>query len=276
MPGKAFYKTKKRQNAAKKIQAAWRRRRAAKKKPRQIIRSSVNAAPNTYSFSRGYDHPFAIGVADETNGVFLNTDNLYQIVELHTKFNKLPDYTEFKSLFSEYKITSIYHKLVPYYSINMPSVQYTPNHSTVAIPNYEIFAMPVNSSVREQDLPNKTGAEIDSYINQSQRKARRIMPSRTQNFKTLKPKVVGYKGPIDKDAGTSLMVMEAPTYLNTDPAALVAGGVDQTDVIHYGMSLLIRRVDGLALPSQHQGDPHLTHMGFRMENKVYFRTRKVQ
>lgn len=238
--------------------------------PRIAIRSSPSAAPNVHMFKRSYDHPFTIGVADSTNGVLMNTDNKWQIVQLHTQFAKLPEFTEFKTLFSEYKITSVTHKLVPYYGNNQLS-QYTSSGPTINIPNFEVFCLPVNSSAREAKFHTKTAAEIDSYINQSQRKSNRIMPSRTQVYRTLHPKVVGYKGPLSKDGLNALMAMEAPTYLNTDPTALVTGGVDQTAVTHYGVTLLIRRVDGAALNSSPQAG-----MGFRMENDVFFKCRKVQ
>lgn len=252
------------------------RQMVAAAKPQQIIKTAVNAAPNVHHFKRSYNHPFTIGVADNANGVYLNADSKYMVVKLHTKFNKLPDYLEFKELFSEYKITSIIHRLIPYFSKNITAMALdTTTYYQNAIPNYEIIILPVNSSAREDALEGKTAAELDSYINQSQRKSIRLMPSGRQTFKTLYPKVVGYKGPLDKDAGTALMAMESPTYLNTDPTALVAGGVDQTDVIHYGSVVLIRRVDGDAFPSE-LTTSRVASFGFRMEHDVFFSVRKVQ
>jgi len=253
----------------------FKRHTKRKATPRRIIKSSPGSAPNVHMFKRSYDHPFTIGVADSTNGVLLNSDSKYMIVKLHTKFNKLPNYTEFKALFSEYKITSVDQRLVPYYSGNQP---YTYNADTSAtekfingIPNFEIFSLPVNSSAQEHDLSTYSATQIDDYINQSQRKARRMMPNKSMMFKTLRPKVVGYKGPLDKGAGNSLMTMEAPAWLNTDNSA--AGMLDQTDVTHYGIVLLIRRVDGAGLTASSHA---YESMGFRMENTVYFKTRKVQ
>lgn len=241
-----------------------------KRTPRATIRSSPSSAPNVHVFKRSYDHPFTLGVADPTNGVYLNTDSKWMVVKLHTKFNKLPAYTEFKALFSEYMITSITHRLVPYCSNNITGI----SNAQFTVPNYEIFSIPVNSSAREADLNTLSSDQIDDYLNQSQRKSIRLMPSRTQYFKTMKPQVVGYKGPLDKDGSTALMAMQRPSYLNTDPSPLVTGGVDQTDVTHYGVTLLIRRVDGAAfnVPSA----THIQPMGFRMENEVFFKCRKVQ
>jgi len=253
----------------------FKRRTKRKATPRRIIKSSPGSSPNVHMFKRSYDHPFTIGVADNTNGVFLNSDSKYMIVKLHTKFNKLPNFEEFNALFSEYKITSVDQRLVPYYSGNQP---YTYNSDTSAtekfingIPNFEIFSLPVNSSAQEHDLAALSATDIGKYINQSQRKARRMMPSKSMMFKTLHPKVVGYKGPLDKAAGNSLMTMEPPAWLNTDKDA--AGMLDQTDVTHYGVVLLIRRVDGASLTASSHA---YESMGFRMENTVYFKTRKVQ
>jgi hypothetical protein len=195
----------------------FKRNTKRKATPRRIIKSSPGSSPNVHMFKRSYDHPFTIGVADHTNGVFLNTDSKYMIVKLHTKFSKLPNYEEFKALFSEYKITSVDQRLVPFYSQNQPYASTPLRPEILAIPNMEIFSLPVNSSAQEHDLSTFTSVELDKYINQSQRKARRMMPSKSMMFKTLHPKVVGYKGPLDKSAGNGLMTMESPSWLNTDP-----------------------------------------------------------
>ena len=68
-----------------------------------------------------------------------------------------------------------------------------------------------------------------------------------------------------------MMTMGVPAWLNTDNAA--SGMLDQTDVTHYGVTLLVRRVDGASLaPGTAEGHT----MGFRMETDVFFKTRKVQ
>lgn len=252
-------------------------RAKSKARPRTVVRTSAGSSPNVHMFTRSYDNAFSIGTADHTNGVFLNSDSKYMIIKLHTKFNRLPDYTEFKALFSEYKITSITHRMVPYYSNNISANLWGTTSGTAyqgAVPNYEIFSLPVSSSARESDLTSMTATQLDSFLNQSQRKGRRLMPSKTQKFTTMHPKVVGYKGPLDKSGGTAMLAMENPVYLNTDPAALVTGGVDQTDVSHYGIVLIIRRVDGGTLSSPTTAGA--ATMGARMETQVYFKTRKVQ
>lgn len=263
--------------ARNKIMAAAKRNaNTAKAKPRKLIKASPKSAPNVHVFKRSYSHPFTIGVADATNGVLLNTDNKYMVVKLHTKFNKLPKYTEFKSLFSEYKITSVTHRLIPYYSNNLTaSALDTTTYYQNAIPNYEIIILPVNSSARDNALHTLNSTELDDYVNQAQQKSIRLMPSGRQVFTCKNLKVVGYAGPLSKDAGTALMVMQSPSYLNTDPTALVTGGVDQTDVTHYSVTFLIRRVDGDAFPSE-LSTSRVASMGFRMENEVFFQTRKVQ
>jgi len=130
------------------------------------------------------------------------------------------------------------------------------------VPNYEIFIIPMNSSAKEENLQSMTGSEISSYLNQSMRKSRRILPGNTLYFNTLRPRVVGYKGPINKEAGTSLMCMESPTYYSTHATSLTVGGSKQIDVTHYGQTVLIRRVDGTTL-HDHSGPTDLQHMGFR-------------
>ena len=259
------------------VKSSSKKSRKSKKRatPRSIIRASPRSAPNVHVFKRSYSYPFTVGVASAANDVFLNTDSRWQILQLHTSFKALPDYIEFKSLFSEYKITSITHRLVPYFSTNLQVSFATANTgAALNIPNYEVYCLPVNSSARQAELQNMTDANLSKYINQSQRKSCRIMPNRTQTYRTTQPKVVGYKGPLDKQGGTAVMCMQSPTYLNTDPAPLVPNGQDQTDVTHYGVTLLIRRVDGGTLGPAHADN--FQAMGFRMETEVFFKCRKVQ
>jgi len=269
-----FKRASKRKTTAKQSNRPFKKRKSTK--PRKVIKTSPSSSPNTHCFKRSYDHPFTIGVADNNNGLFMNTDDKYMIVKLHAKFNELPNYLEFQSLFSEYKITSLNHRLVPYYSQNQPFTNGISPDFGIAIPNYELFNMPVASSVRETDFASMTGDAIDKYINESQRKARRMMPSKTMTFKSLHPKVVGYKGPQSKDAGQAIMVMEPASYLNTNPAPVYAGGADQTNVIHYSTIMLLRRVDGLSMNTTVPHNNFYQRMGFRLETEVFFKTRKVQ
>lgn len=243
--------------------------------PRAVIRTSAGSAPNIYCFKRSYDHPFTIGVADDNNGVYVNSDSKYMIVKLTVKFSELPDYGEFQHLFSQYKITSSKHSLVPYYSQNQPVALNSGGAQNQRVPNYEIFALPTATTAQYPNFEGLTTAEIDSFLQQTQRKGHRLMPSKTQVYWTKHPKVVGYSGPIDKGAGSASMEMVAPGWLMTTPG-IPAGMInDQTQVEHYGMTLIIRRVDGKSMANP---DPATIAepMGFRMEHEVYFKTRQVR
>ncbi len=263
-----------RRAAAKKLNM--QRRRTT---PRLAIKTSVTSSPNVHMFKRSYSFPLSIGVADEGNQVTLNSGSTWMVVKLHTKFNKLPEYLEFKDLFSEYKINSICHKLTPYYKSNIVATRAQgtgADNYGIAIPNYEIFTVPVTSSARQNDFTAMTGAEIESYLNQSQRKGRRLMPSGIQTYWETNPRVSGWKGPASKSGGDAYQVMERATYLNTDPAPLVVDGVDQTNIVHYSKTLLIRRVDGLELNSHGDGSSVFPFMGFRTTVDCFLKLRKVQ
>lgn len=153
-------------------------------------------------------------------------------MSLHTKFNKLPQWDEFKTLFSEYKISSIRHRLVPYYKNNLPFTTDSIATSGAAIPNFEIYMFPVNMAVRTEDLVAMTQPEFNDFANISQRKSVRIMPSGNQTWLTKKPMVVGYKGPVDKAGGISSMIMERPSWFSTDETPIAAGSPNQTDIAH--------------------------------------------
>ena len=252
--------------------AAYRKRRTAARaaqraRPRTAIKTAVGSTPNSHNFKRSYSHAFKLGTADAANGVLLNTDNRYMWLELHTKFNKMPDATEFKALFNQYKIYSVTHRFVPYNSINMPVVV---GHAN-SLPNYELFIIPASFNQRKHTFSSMNSNQIDTWLNCSQRKARKLVPAKTLSFTSKHPKVVEYKGPLDKDAGTAAMTMASPSWYSTDSASLVAGGPNQTDVTHYTVQCLIRRVDGEAFGAQ-----STEQMGFRLENDVYFKTRQVQ
>lgn len=246
--------------------------------PRFAIRTAPSSAPNVHMFKRSYTHPLSIGVADHGNEVYLNSDDTYMIVKLHTKLSKLPAYGEFKDLFSEYKITSICHKLTPYYKENMPFARGTTASGDFqqAIPNYEVFTIPTTSSAQQQLFVDMNGTVIEDWLLQTQRKSKRIMPSGQQTYWTTTPMVSGYKGPIDKDGGTALQIMERPSWLATTSVPLVDGGVNQTDVTHYSRTLLVRRVDGLPLNDHQAGSNIFSQMGFRVTADVFLKMRKVQ
>ncbi|WP_445779361.1 hypothetical protein [Shewanella sp.] len=197
----------------------------------------------------------------------MNTDNKYQIINLRTKFSDLPNFIEFKSLFSEYKIKDFTIKLVPTYATNMQSV------AAIAypVPNYEVFAVPANFTDDTQDFSTWSATQIDLWLNQTQRKRMSIMPNRPRIYVTKKPRVAKIGGPLDKDAvGVPSITMGRPYWLSTNPPAFGSPLPDETKVEHYGMRILIRRVDGEAIPSD------LQPMGFRVHHQVNFMCRKVQ
>lgn len=247
--------------------------RPARKAP---LRTSPASAPNAHDFQRSYDFTLRVGVEDAANNVLLNTDGTYQIIKLQCAFNKLPDFAEFKDLYSEYKIGTVQHTLIPFFKQNMPFSNGISGDYGIAVPNYEIIILPATSSARQSNLEDMSKTEIDSFVNQTIRKSRRMLPSGIQTFATSNPTVVDYTGPLSKNAGTAAMGMGPPQWYNTDPSALVTGGIDQTAIQHYSMTLLLRRVDGLVLNSHGGGNNNYQAMGFRQETCVKFNCRKIQ
>lgn len=232
------------------------------------VRTSPSSAPNVYHFSRGFDSFASIGAS---TGIFtMNLDAKYQVINLRTKFSDLPDYTEFNALFSEYKIKNFTIKLVPTYSSNQPVVL-TSGENHNAIPNYQVFAVPVNYTDDAQDFAAMTGVAIDSFLNQTQRKSMNIMPNRPRIYVTNKPRVPKYEGPLNVGGGTSTIAMARPYWLSTG-APVPAANQDERNVLHYGLRILIRRVDGAAMTADATPNP----LGFRVHHQVNFMMRKVQ
>uniref|UniRef100_UPI0040477536 hypothetical protein n=1 Tax=Limnohabitans sp. TaxID=1907725 RepID=UPI0040477536 len=207
---------------------------------------------------------------DANSGIFSqNVDSKYLIISLATQFSDLPDFTEFNSLFSEYKINSFDITLTPNFTQNQYTVLDAADTSyRVDIRNYQCFAVPVNYTDEAVDFAAYTGAQIDAWLNCTQRKRVTVFPGRVKRYRTSKPRVVKYEGAIDKALGTSTASMGKPYWLST--AAPTGVNPDERNVQHYGMRLLIRRVDGSTLSGT--ANP----MGWRVQHQVYFSCRKVQ
>lgn len=235
--------------------------------PSRRVRTSPAVAPNVYHFTRGFD---SFGFLDADSGIFRqNADNKYLIVSLATQFSDLPDYTEFNSLFSEYKIKSFDITLTPNFTSNQYTVLNADNTpARVDIRNYQCFAVPVNYCDEAVDFSAFTGAQIDDWLNCTQRKRVAVFPGRVRRYRTSNPRVVKYDGAIDKALGTSTASMGRPYWLST--AAPSGVNPDERTVQHYGLRLLIRRVDGSALSGTANA------MGWRVQHQVNFMCRKVQ
>lgn len=230
-------------------------------------RTSPTSKPNEYRFIRRFSTTFKLGT---TSGQWLmNTDDKYQIIKLVTSFNNYPDYTEFQALFSEYKIHSYSVKLIPYASANqLALIDSVDAVVTAPLPNYEVFEIPVNFSDDQPGLSSLTGTQIESFLDQSQRLRRKMMPKGVQTYNVPKPKVMKFIGSINKDTDTSATkAMGTPGWLSTDNTT----DPNETNVNHYGIQLAIRRVDGLAMNTG-----STQSMGFRVEHTLNFSCRKVQ
>lgn len=248
--------------------------------PRKTLRTSPGSQPNQYNFTRSHSQPFNIGLADNDNGVYLNTPAVggggqYMVIKLNQKGDMLTKFSEFETLFSEFKITSFKQTLTPYYKDNL---QFSENgtSTSIAIPNYEVIEIPVSSSINQPEFETMTAAEIQAFLDQSQRKGKRLMPSAVQSYWTTKPKVSILAASSDKESSVYVTKMTTPSWLPTTQTSTPAGAALGSAVRHYGKQLLVRRVDGKTLNSHGSGDSGLASMGFRMDSQVFLKMRKVQ
>jgi hypothetical protein len=189
---------------------------ASRLRPRTALKTSVSAAPNTYNFKRSYSYPLRLGDTDAANGVYLNADSTYMWFEMHTRFNRLQNYEKFQELFNQYKITSVTHRMVPYFSTNLGPYD-GPMGDQNSLVNYEMFTIPASFNQRKHTFSAMTGPEIDKWLDCAQRKRMSLIPSKTLTFTSYNPKIVAYKGPVDKDHGPSGTTMESPSWYSTDP-----------------------------------------------------------
>ena len=250
-----------------------RRGRPKKNKtgPRHRIQQNPLYNPTCYNFTRAYDYAVTAGTADEDNLVYMNTDNRYMIIKLHGIMSKLPDFADFKTLFNQFQLCSITHKLTPNFRNNIGQfATYNTANAllyTQAVPNYQVFFIPENYTIDKPDLATLNHTEIDQFLNKSQRKSVALIPSKTWKITNSRPSVLGDVIGQEKGAGFVASDMERAGYLD----------MDLQDTIHYGFQLVIRRVDGGVISSHNPDDTIATSMmGWRINNQLYFRTRKVQ
>ena len=168
-------------------------------------------------------------------------------------------------------MVSIKHKLTPNYSNNVGQfATYDTGNNllyTQAVPNYQVFFIPENYTIDKPDLQTLSHTEIDEFINKSQRKASRVIPSRTLTINNKRPSILGDVIGQEKGAGFVASDMVRAGYLD----------MDLQDTTHYGFQLVIRRVDGGVISSHNPDSTIATSMmGWRISNQLYFRTRKVQ
>ena len=253
---------------SKRALANWRKN---KTNPRHRVQQNPLYKPTCYNFTRAYDYAVSVGVAAESNLVYMNTDNKYMIIKLHGVMSKLPDFADFKTLFNQFQLVSITHKLTPNFRNNIGQIaSYDSNDNllfTQAVPNYQVFFIPENYTIDKHELKDKNGAEIDEFINKSQRKSVALIPSKTISITNKRPSVLGDVIGQEKGAGFVAADMQRAGYLD----------MDLQDTIHYGFQLVIRRVDGQAISNHNPSDDIATsQMGWRISNQLFFRTRRVQ
>jgi hypothetical protein len=278
MPGKG--------HAAVKIQKAYRgyvarrrglhrhthyKRRMKSSAPRYRIQQNPLYKPTCYNFTRSYDYAVTVGNADNDNLVFMNSDNKYMIIKLHGIMSNLPSFDDFRTLFNQFQLVSIKHTLTPNFRNNIgQSVAYDSNDNvlfTQAVPNYQVFFIPENYTIDKPDLQTLSATEIDEFVNKSQRKAVALIPNKAMIINNKRPSIPGDVIAQEKGQGFVSSDMVRAGYLDND----------LQDTVHYGYQLVIRKVDGTLISSHNPSSTIATSpMGWRIDNQLFFRCRKVQ
>lgn len=228
---------------------------------------TASSAPGVYHFNRGFSHVFTMGDAESSKGWLMNSDFKYMIYQNHVEFNELSGYTEFNALFSEYKINSFQTTWTPSFSNNVARVLNADNSvNKERVMNIELIVIPVRG-INLHDFTTMTGTQIEAFLDQSQRQTHTMVPSGKKVFKTLNPKCVKINGPLGKAVAANTYTMGAPSWNSTNNGLTP----DTTDITHYGVTILCRRVDGEVL-----NQTSTQQMEFRASTRVNFSVRKVQ
>lgn len=259
--------------------------------PRRVLARSPFGRSNCYPFTRSVTQYLRAWESPDDTSLFdLNSDNSYYIMKMKMQLAELPDYDEFRSLFTQFKITSWTTTITPTMKDNIPTVGiHNPdsaswNQLNPATPNMEMFIIPATFNVHTSTRDWKTLSrdEIDDILNQTQLKARKIIPSKGFSFKTTNPMIVktGFmpgKGNTTADS-TEVYLGKAPWLENgAGPHQSGDPHPDQRLVQHYGFTVLCRRVDGGALTDltpYHENNPG--NMGWRVTRQAFFQMQKVR
>jgi len=205
----------------------------------------------------------SIGTMGATAGIFAANNSgvnpTYWIATIKEKFSNLPDFTEFKSLFREFKITGMQHTITPAYKDNV-----LPTSASQGVPNFEAYIIPVGDQATQFTLPTATNLAIDQFLDSTIRKKRIMFPGRGRTITTQYPKVIKNSVATAKASTTEVFTVANPPWLDCNDS------FDDIDVEHYGFIIIIRRVDKAIL------DPVQNPMVFDVTHRVFFTTRKVQ
>lgn len=261
------------------------------RKPRFALRKSPFGRANSYPFTRSVTEYIDAWASSPNINFHLNADSTYYVMNMNLKFTDLPDVDEFRTLFTRYKITSWKTQITPSFKENV-SVAWVADSSgsagqiQPAIPNLEMFIIPATYTVKPatRDWTVLNYADITDILNQTQIKARRVVPSKGFTFLTKHPKIVktGFM-----PAKQNSVATDTETYLGTAPWLTNGEGPhhtgpaldDQRTVIHYGYTILVRRVDGLpmtTLQPLHPAGTYVARMGWRVTRQAYFKLDKVR
>lgn len=261
------------------------------RKPRFALRQTPFGRSNSYPFTRSLTEYTDAWSASADDRFTLSTDSKYYIMQMGLRFNELPSYDEFRTLFTRYKITSWKTTITPSFKDNVGMFRSLNSDNTndqlqPAIPNLEMFVIPASYTVKPATRAwgSLDFDQITDILNQTQLKARRVVPSKGFSFSTPKP-VIAKTGfiPAKQDGpalDTEVYMGKAPWLTNgagphhTGPAL-----DDQRTVEHYGFTVLIRRVDGLSM-SNFEPNPGTStvpaRMGWRVTRQAYFKMDKVR
>ena len=212
-------------------------------------------------------------------------------MQMKLALRDLPSYDEFRTLFSRYQITGWDTRITPTFAQNMADSFGLGGANGVRNP-MEMFIVPTTYHGHvhpdQRDWADMTNDEITSELNQTQIKARRIIPSKGFTFKTKRPLIsrTGFiPGRTDQPITETESYLGKAPWLENGPGENHGGAPnnDQRRIIHLGYTVLSRRVDlgpmiDLApvtgTPAPEQGSV-MGAMQWRVNTQAYFKMDKV-
>ena len=140
-----------------------KRARVRSKLPRHLLNRSPFGGSNVYPFTRSVTEYLDSWSSPPDHSLFpLNSDSTYYIMKMKMQLSSLPSYEEFRTLFTQYKITSWKTTITPNFSSNQPfsgvvapeSTPTAPSWAQInpAIPNMEMFIIPATDVTRNRQL----------------------------------------------------------------------------------------------------------------------------
>lgn len=228
-----------------------RPRRRTYRKPRYTVRAPRPLGTGAiHSFKQSFEQVIGINTTSPPSGWSVNGNNLYR--SLKFKLTDLAQHGEFTDLFAMYRLKGV--RMQMYFSNSVAESMSTTGSATTVSPNQQMLVW----TDRNTGTTTFTG-DTDEMLNSQTAKKKLALRTDGRPLDIFMP--VRVMENVEQDS----------TYIRPVPAPKARWiGTDYPSVEHYGLNMMIQRVDGQAFTSGITNSQYA-----RIIYTLYFATKKV-